>query len=96
MKNNNGMSLIGKIVGANLVLMILYTVAAMGTQDHAGGGVVIGAVMAMYHAGIAFVISMILFIVKQNDWAKGLLLSAFLLAGIGFSFCVGAVATMHH
>lgn len=96
MKERNRLSLLGKIVAANLALMLLYTTTSIGISNMKGEGIVIGGIITAYHAIALFVISMILFIIKKNDWGKNLLLSALVVFLVGFSICVGALVTMPH
>lgn len=96
MEENNSISLLGKVAGANLVLMLLYTIIGITSQTGLGGGLIVSAVIAIYHAIALFIVSMITFAFKKNEWAKSLLLSALILVIVGFSVCTGTLVIIEH
>lgn len=82
------MSQIQKIVGVNILLLLLYNIA-IGRDDYA---FVVLAFAIAFHAFVLFVIAMIFFAKDKGSQAKAFLLSFALVLTIGFPLCwVGAM-----
>lgn len=83
---------LGKIVGINLALFLLYTLLI-----HAGTGsdaAILGSMVAYGHAGCILLIGLFMAIFGRNEERSkggGLILAALLIAVIGFSICLGTL-----
>lgn len=88
---------IKKIVGINLVILLVYMlifgVALKGAKGYDGLGLI---VMVAFTIGVQFIanliISIVFFVKKDNDLGRSFLLSAFAILLIGFSTCFGTGA----
>ena len=81
---------IGKIVGINLLIFVLYTliIHAVTGRDAA----ITGSMIAYAHAGGIFIIGLVMVIFdkgKVRHRGAGLILAALLITVIGFSVCLG-------
>jgi hypothetical protein len=72
---NTGM----KIVGINLLIMVIYTVSCKFTPDL--GGMLIDAFLIVIHVVVCVIMA-----ISSKNWVW--LISAFLILAIGFSTCV--------
>ena len=80
---------LGKVVGINLFIFVLYTLFIHAVSKDAA----FFAVMLAYaHAGSIFVVGLLMAIFtkdKTRDTGAGLILASLLIAVIGFSVCLG-------
>ncbi len=85
---------IGKIVGINLLVMLLYmiliNVTSLG-QERQLAVLVFSAFAVGIHVAISIFVGIILFI-QKNPKAKAFLLSAGIVLVIGFSSCLGSAS----
>lgn len=83
---------IGKIVGINLVLFLLYTLLIHVSAD--GDAAILGSMVAYVHAGGILLIGLFMAIFgKHEERSKGggYILAGLLIAVIGFSICLGTL-----
>lgn len=77
-----------RIVLTNLAILALYTTLCF-IKPQETGGALSDALFIVLHVGICTILGIIFAIASKSDWAKGFLLSAFLVALIGFGSCMG-------
>ncbi len=89
----------GKILGYNLIILLVYTVAIHLMTGNGGlNGENSLAIMIMmmlavgFHVLVVFIISMVNFSKGAKDFGKSYLLASLLILVIGFSACWGSAA----
>lgn len=88
---------VGKVISYNLGAMLFYTLLAHALSG--GDGAIIGALISYAHAGIILLIGILMAIVgkdKEKTTGGALILSALLIAVIGFSVCLGTLDLHFH
>ncbi|NOS91594.1 MAG: hypothetical protein HOP30_06705 [Cyclobacteriaceae bacterium] len=83
-----------KIVGVNLIILLVYTILiiAFSSGSEKGLGILIGLAFCIsIHSGLNFIVAIASFINKSKENGRSFLLSALLIVLIGFPSCwIGA------
>lgn len=84
-----------KILQINIGIFLFYSIVfpLLGQK----GGLMTSSMFAYGHAAILFVVGIaFLFSEERRSTGAGMILASFLLAGIGFSFCLGGLELNFH
>jgi hypothetical protein len=90
--NINRMKNFGRIFGINMLILVAYTVAVRTMVGTAHEGDIVIALFLMVLVAIHFGVNLVLMIIhfarQQREYGFTYLLNMFLVALIGFSFCI--------
>jgi hypothetical protein len=92
------MNQVKKVVGINLIILLVYTIiygigGMMESGQYKGMGAMIMMMMAVgAHVGILLLISIIRFASKNKESGRAFLLSGLLVLLVGFSACWGVAS----
>ena len=91
------MKYIGKIAGINLLILLAYMALLFAT--HQGEGhewqmafIMYGMLLIVAHVMVAFVVSLVYFIRKNDEMGKAWILSSLIILLVGFSACMGSLS----
>ncbi len=84
-----GMRPLARALLINLVIVVLYGGVLLAANE-TGEAMIFTGLLMMGQAAVNLVAMIVMFVLRKVEWGLGLLLSALILAVVGFSSCVAA------
>lgn len=90
---------LGKVVLINFGIMLVYMaltspLAASGGHEAGLGMLVADAMLVVAHAGLSFILGLILIFTDQRHVGQALLISSMIVGAVGFGLCIGKASVL--